>query len=87
MNDNPDALRFDVAPDDSPIILGMNVKRFYFNNNVACPTYMSLHILGDKITRNIQTYLSGGDIDTRLILAILPTTLKKLIGKTSEMNF
>lgn len=40
MDEKPVEICFDVTQDDSPIILGMDVKRFSITTNVESPTYM-----------------------------------------------
>lgn len=76
VNRKPVVIVFDVTNDNSPIVIGMDIKRFTTTNNLSKPTFMYMRRPGDRGSRCLQTYLSGdGPLTTRLRLLVAPTGL------------
>lgn len=74
MKNKPTAIDFDVTNDASPIILGMDVKKYTLTDNLASPPVMIMNRPSDKGVRTMETCLSTGDpLKARLRLLVIPT--------------
>lgn len=80
MNRQIVGIDFDVTFDYSQIIIGMDIKRYKMTENLKLPSHMILCRPKDKMIRSLQTYISGGAINSRLRLKSLPIVTEALIG-------
>lgn len=89
MNNQPTVLRFDVTDDESPITIGMDMKKFSITVNLSSPTTIKLRRSFDQCPRILKTYMSGKCALTarlRLLLApVTPVTIG-LLGKTPPLQ-
>lgn len=66
----PTTLTFDLVDGESPLILGLDVKRYANTYNLSSPPYVEFRRPSDNRPRKILTYF--GDGDSRLRLEIVP---------------
>lgn len=80
-------LSFDITPEDSSIILRMDINRYDITNNVSRSCYMTIKRPTDRDARRLKTYISGGDFDTGLRLSVPPGTSTALIGRIETTDY
>lgn len=73
MNGRPAAITFDVANDESPLIIGMDLKWYSMTDNIATPPRIIMRRPTDNRTRILETYMTIGDpLRARLRLLVVP---------------
>lgn len=76
MNNNPVSIPFDVTNDDSPIVVGMDVKQCTTTNNLCTPPTMTIRRPTDRSPRLLETYMTNDDpLRARLRLLVAPARL------------
>lgn len=74
------SMYYHVTLENSQIIIGMDIKRFAMTENLARSYFMILNRPAEKSPWMVQTYRSGGYINSRLRLAIPSMITQALIG-------
>lgn len=73
LNDRTTTITFDVMDDNSPITMGMDIKRFSITDNTSEPKKLIIHRPSDKEKRVLQTYIAQSDpLQARLRLMVIP---------------
>lgn len=68
------AIIFDVTEDNSPVVIGMDIKKFSKTDNLSNPPHMMIRRPEDKGKRFLETYIKEDDpLKTRLRLLVTPT--------------
>lgn len=82
MDNKAVAITFDVTDDDSPIIVGMDIKMHTITDNIANPPRILMKRPTDNEMRRMETYMNEkSPLNTRLRLLIAPVlTTSALIG-------
>lgn len=74
------SITLDVTLDNYSIIIGTDIERYEMTDNLERPSHMKLCRPEDINPRRLRIYRSGGAIDSRLRLKILPAVPEELIG-------
>lgn len=83
---------FDVTNDDSPVVVGLDVKQYTITDNMSAPPRIMMKRPSDNATRSLETYLSKENpLRARLRLLIVPTlpptlTSSAMLGKARKPN-
>lgn len=92
-NKNATTFIFDVIDGESPLIVGLDVKRYSKTDNISIPTIISFQSLTDTNVKEVFTYISNDDDQNpRLRIEIAPhrgSSMKMLLSgilKQTEMN-
>lgn len=76
MNNKSVSMIFDVTNDGSPIVVGMDVKKYTTTDNLSSPPTITMKRPTDHSERKLETYLTVSDpLRARLRLLVIPTPL------------
>lgn len=86
MMNQPVEIVFDVTNDESPIIIGMDLKKDTTTDNLTSPPRMIMKRPEDRSIRMLETYMSVTDpLQARLRLLVVPAaTTAALIGEARK---
>lgn len=89
-NSKPTVIPFDKVERDSPLILGLDVKRFLNTFNLSKPTEIMIKRPTDKQQRELLTYIGkdeNGNLRTWIDIAHHPkTTVKSIMATETKRN-
>lgn len=87
-NGKPTTFTFDIVKGESPLILGLDVKRFATTDNMASPPYIRFKRPQDTEAREFRTYIeSEDDGNDRIRFDIIPhnrTTMGSLMSNVRK---
>lgn len=86
VENNPCSIVFDLLPDDSSIIIGLDVGKFSIQNCIAKPPFLSFHRPTDASALTFELYIAANDSDSqspRLRIQIITPVEKYVKALTS----
>lgn len=79
-------INFDITNDESPVIIGMDLKRYSVTDNLSSPPQLTIKRPMDKEARRMETYMTVNEpLKARLRLLVVPVIRSSaLIGEARK---